>query len=378
MIKEDSPDTVICFGGSHATALPEDVLNNSCVDFVVRGEGEYTFLDMAKGIPCNEIKGLSYKSEGGIIHNPNRPVKELESLPRLSYHLLPVEKYSPTAGQCHRLPALAMVVSRGCPGTCIFCCSSVTPTRMRRFSPQRILDEIKFLVENYAVREIVFMDDTLTFPRKEMVALCNLLKEEKYDLIWDCSTRVDRVDESLLTLMKEAGCSQISFGVESGDDRILQSIEKGHTTDQVTRAVACARKCGLEVRGSFIVGFPEDTEKTMNKTIQFSLKLGLDLASFYIATPYPGTKMFEWAVNSDRLLTKEWSLYDQSHCCMDIIHADQKTVEDLYRKAWKAFYLRPEYLFNRLKMVKSSHDAVSAFRALTGVFSVGRDKNVKN
>jgi radical SAM superfamily enzyme YgiQ (UPF0313 family) len=368
MIKERVPDISICLGGSHVSALPEAALENTFIDFVVRGEGEYTFLELVKGYSCKKIKGLSYKDGGTVVHNADRPVTPLDDLPRLSYHLLPMEKYFPTAGQCRRLPAGAMVVSRGCPGRCIFCCSSVTGKRMRRFSPQRIQDEITFLVETYKIREIVFMDDTMTYPREEMVTLCNLMKSSQYDLIWDCSTRVDCVDKPLLTLMKEAGCNQISFGIESGNDRVLNSIHKRHQIKQVKNAVTLAKACGLEVRGSFILGFPEDTVETMNQTMQFSQELKLDLASFYIATPYPGTEMFEWAKRNGQL-TADWSQYDQSHCCMKIPHADCETVEHLYRKAWRSFYLRPQYLFNRLKMVKSVHDLSSAFRAVKGVFS---------
>ena len=373
MVKENAPDVIICFGGFHASALPEYTLDNSWVDYVVRGEGEYTFLELIQGIPPQKIKGLSYKHHGDIVHNPNRLlIENLDDLPRLSYHLLPMEKYYPTAGQCRRSPAAAMVVSRGCPGVCIFCCSSVTGRRIRQFSPGRISDEVQFLVKHYGIREIVFMDDTMTYPRDEMVQLCNLLIERKCDVIWDCSTRVTAVDQSLLELMKKAGCNQISFGVESGDDTILKSIRKGHSVHQVKKAVALAKKAGLEVRGSFILGFPEDTEETMKKTIAFSCELDLDLASFYIATPYPGTDMFEWAEKNDRLLTKDWSLFDQSHCTMDIPHASSETIRECYVKAWKSFYWRPSYLLKRVSRMRSADDIVSALRAVTGGIAVSK------
>ena len=206
MVKEKAPDVITCFGGYHASALPELTLKNPWVDFVVRGEGEYTFLELIQGAPPQQIKGLSYKHHRKIVHNPARPLMEnLDDLPRLSYHLLPMEKYYPTAGQCRRSPAAAMVVSRGCPGVCIFCCSSVTGRHIRRFSPERILNEIQFLVENYGIREIVFMDDTMTHPREELIQLCNLLTQKELGVIWDCSTRVTAVDQSLLQLMKKAG-----------------------------------------------------------------------------------------------------------------------------------------------------------------------------
>lgn len=371
MIKEKT-GAVTCLGGAHATVLPKPALETSCIDFVVRGEGEFSFLELVQGYPLKEIRGLSYKNKGKIIHNPDRHVIEnLDNLPRLSYHLLPMEKYTPTAGQCRRLPAAALLVSRGCPGRCIFCRSSTTGKSIRRFSPGRILDEVLHLVNNYSIREVVFMDDTMTFPREEMVALCNLLITEELDMIWDCSTRVDHVDESLLQLMKRAGCNQVSFGIESGDDGVLRSIRKGHHTGQVRKAAETAKKCGLEVRGSFILGFPEDTTETIERTITFSRELGLDLASFYIATPYPGTAMFAWAETNGKLLTRNWSLYDQSHYIMDLPYTDQETVENLYQKAWRAFYLRPGYLFHRLTSVRSIHDIMSAYRAVKGVLSAG-------
>ncbi len=371
ILKEKIAGVPICFGGIHASVLPGYTLNHSCIDFVVRGEGEYTFLELVQGKSPQEIRGLSYKKKGEVVHNSHRPViKNLDELPQLSYHLLPMDKYYPTAGQCRRLPAVAMVSSRGCPGKCIFCCSSLTGHRVRRFSPQRILDEISFLVEHYGMKEVVFMDDTMTFPREEMVRLCNLLKQKKYEVIWDCSTRVNFVDQPLLELMKDAGCNQISFGIESGDDAVLHSIKKGHTIVQVKKAVQLAKKAGLEVRGSFILGFPADCEETMNRTIEISHELELDLASFYIATPYPGTEMFEWAEKNGRLLTKNWSFYDQSHLIMDIPCASHNIVEKLYQKAWRSFYWRPSYLLKRFTKLRSIHDVTSALRAFKGVIAV--------
>ena len=150
----------------------------------------------------------------------------------------------------------------------------------------------------------------------------------------------------------------------------MKSIRKGHRRHQVEKAVALAIKAGLEVRGSFILGFPEDTKETMEKTIAFSRGLGLDLASFYIATPYPGTDMFEWAESNNRLLTLDWSLYDQSHCIMDIPYASSDIVRRYYIKAWKSFYWRPSYLLRRGFKMRSATDVVQALRAVKGVVTV--------
>ncbi|MBU7032728.1 MAG: radical SAM protein [Theionarchaea archaeon] len=370
-LKENDSHLSICFGGIHCSIFPEQTLSHPSVDFVIRGEGEYTLLEFVQEKPKNTIKGLSFKERGKIIHSPERPlISKLDSLPFLSYHLLSLEKYSPTAGQCRRTPAISMKVSRGCPHDCIFCSSSIGGRSVRRFSPARICHEIQYLVESYGVREIVFMDDTMTYPREQMISLCDALIDKNFDLIWDCSTRVTAVDESLLSSMKEAGCNQISFGIESGDDAVLTSIRKGHTTRQVRKAVKMAHEVGLEVRGSFMIGFPEDTEESILRTIQFSQELDLDLASFYIATPYPGTEMFRWASENERLLTEEWSLFDQSHCVMDIPHVSPEDVFDFYRRAWKSFYLRPRYLAKRLITLRSLYDIKSAFRAVRAVASV--------
>lgn len=364
-IKRKKPDIKIVLGGVHVTQLSREAINNRDIDFVMRGECDYSFRDLVAGREPVSIKGLLYRELSGVIKGNSEisVVDNLDDLPVLCYDLVKMSKYFPSAGQCHRFPAGTMITSRGCPGNCIFCSSSVSGKKIRCRSAKNIVKEIKFLIDNYGVKEIVFMDDVFTADKSRILEFCRIIKEEKIDLLWDCSTRVQFVDEDLLKTMKYSGCGQISFGVESGDERVLKSIKKGQSLEQVREKVSLSKKIGLETRCSFILGFPEDTLESMQKTIDFAVELDPHLVSFYIASPFPGTEMYDWAVKNNRLLTANFSHYDQSHYIMSISNATPEQMDEVYRHAYRSFYHRFKYILRRLLMMRSLYDIRNAFKA---------------
>jgi len=364
-IKRSNPEIKIVLGGVHVTQLPEEAIKNPDVDFVIRGEGEYSLRDLIAGHNLDDIKGLVYKDKNNQVkmHPELGIVEMLDDLPMIAYDLVDMNKYYPTAGQCHRYPASAMITSRGCPGRCIYCSSSVSGKRVRYRSARNIVNEIEFLVNNYGIREIVFMDDVFTSNRERLLEFCQMIRDKKIDIVWDCSSRVNHVDEEILRVMKKSGCSQLSFGVETGDENVLKSIKKGQTLDLVRKKVALSKKAGIETRCSFVLGFPKDTVESMQRTIDFAIELDPHLVSFYVATPFPGTEMYEWAVKNDRLLTKNWSLYDQQHHVLSIPGATTKEIDKMYKRAYRSFYHRPKFLFRRLLMIRSFYDIKNALKA---------------
>lgn len=364
-IKIRNPDIKIAIGGVHATQLPLEVIRNSAVDLVFRGESEYAFRDFIAGKPYRDIDGLVYKNPDGTIKmNPNMGlIDDLDDLPMPAYDLVDMKKYFPVAGQCHRFPASTVIASRGCPGRCIFCSSSVSGKKIRKRSAENIFKEMLFLMEHYGVKEIVFGDDVFTSDKERVFELCRLIKQNNVDILWDCSTRVQFVNEEMLNAMKGAGCSEISFGVESGDEYILKAIKKGQTLSQVIDKVNMVKKAGLESKCSFILGFPQDTMETMQKTIDFAIELDPHIVSFYIACPYPGTVMYDWAAENDNLLTKNWSYYDQSHHIMKIPNAASEQIDSMFKKAYASFYHRPRFILKRLRMIRSLYDLKNAFKA---------------
>jgi radical SAM superfamily enzyme YgiQ (UPF0313 family) len=365
-IKDASPDIKIILGGVHVTQLPGDVIRDTNIDFILRGEGEYSLRDLIAGRELGAIRGLVYKEhEGKVIMNPDFGiVDDLDELPMIAYDLVDMSKYFPTAGQCHRFPASAMITSRGCPGRCIYCSSSVSGKRVRYRSAKKIIEEIKYLVGNYGIKEVIFMDDVFTSDRNRLMDFCRMVQDERIDIVWDCSSRVHHVDEYMLKVMKKGGCSQLSFGVETGDENVLKSIKKGQTLDQVRRKVALSKKAGLETRSSFILGFPADTVESMKKTIDFAVELDPHLVSFYVATPFPGTEMYDWAVKNNKLLSTNWSLYDQQHHILSIPGATPEEIDKMYKLAYRTFYHRPKFIFKRLLMLRSFYDIKNALKAV--------------
>jgi anaerobic magnesium-protoporphyrin IX monomethyl ester cyclase len=363
------PDARIVLGGVHPTIMPEDMLKNDTVDYVVRGEGERPFLMLAQGVEAGKIPGLSYKKDGKYVNNPEGElIKDLDELPFPAYNLLPVKKYVPTLGSYKRLPAISFVATRGCPGKCTFCLGSYLGGRVRMHSIRYIIDEIKMLQRDFGIREIEFYDDTFTAFKPKVREFCNTIIQEKMDITWVCFARVDFVDEEILRLMKQAGCHQIMYGIESGNEQILKNIKKMTSLDKAREVVALTKKAGIECRAAFMLGNMGETEETMRQTMDFAKSLDPDIALFNIATPYPGTEMYKWADESGYLKTKDWAKYDLSTAVVELPTVSSQKIEEYYHRAHKEFYGRPGYLFKRLLKIRSITDLIVSMKAAFAIF----------
>ena len=364
------PNTKIIFGGVHATSQPEEPLKNNTADYVVRGEAEYSFVDLIKGKPLDEIKGLSYyNKKGEIVHNEDSPFVNLDELPLPAYHLLPMSKYYPAVGSYKRLPAMNVVTSRGCPGKCTFCYQPFGNI-LRQRGPRKIADEIKLLHEKYGINEICFYDDNFTTFKKNIRELCSIIINENIDVTWICFARVDWIDEELLILMKKAGCHQILFGAESGSQMILDNIRKNITPDKVRKAVELTKRIGIDCRVTFLFGNPGETEETMKETIDFALELDPDIALFNIVSPNPGTQMYEWAVKNNYLSTKTWDEYDWGEVILKLPTVSPEKVKEYYKLAFKRFYLRPKFIFRTIMKIRTLNDIYNLLYGFKGVLNV--------
>lgn len=353
-IRSRMPDVRVVVGGSHASVMPEDVLQHSYIDIVVCGEGEQAMCEIATGKPLDSIAGVSYRKNGAIVHGPNRElIKDLDSVPFPAYHLLPVRAYRPSCGNYRRLPAMSMITTRGCPGKCTFCHTEMFGHRTRFRSARNIADEIRYLATEYGIREISFYDDTFTARRRNVVELCEILRNEQVDVTWSCMSRVDCVDPELLKTMRRAGCHQVGYGIESADEGILHNLNKRIDLKQAAAAVRATWDAGIDARVMFMLGSPGETAETMEKTVRFAMSLDADIFVFNITTPYPGTAMFEWAREKGYLKTMDWADYDLSKPVMELPTVSSAVVEDYYRQAYRRCYLRPRYLLRRLGSIRS-------------------------
>lgn len=359
-------DLPILIGGPHVTALVEETMRNHCYDFAVLGEGELTVLQLIDTIQNNGdlsmVKGIAYRHEGQLIKTPPRPyVEDLDTLPFPARNLLPeLSNYKPTPSAYRNIPQATMITSRGCPYHCAFCDRSVFGNRYRARTARNVVDEMELLVNEHGAREIRFWDDTFNVDQKRVFAICEEILNRKLDVTWTCLGRVNHMNEDLLEAMAKAGCWQVDYGIESGNQAILNGIMKGQTLDMVQRVVELTHKAGIGVRGFFMLGLPGENESTMRDTIGFAKSLDLTSAVFHITTPFPGTELFKIATKTGELRSDAG--YDEYMLGFseDIPYVPQgltaQRMKDFQNIAYREFYFRPSFLIKRILEIRSVRD----------------------
>lgn len=307
--KQVNPGINVVMGGTHPTVMYQEVARERNIDVVARGEGEYTMLELANYFIRNEgglseIKGIAYQDNGAVKVAPERPfIEDPDELPFPARGLFPLSLYGS--------PGTALISRGGCPFNCHYCAVNNIWKGRRRFrKPEKIVEEITYIIRNGQAQWINFADDIFTLDRRRVVELCSLLKGLK--LRWLCTTRVDLVDEELLSEMYEAGCYSVTYGVESGSQKILDAIGKKITLEQVRRAVKTTIDIGMKVTCFFMFPQPDDTEETIREQIQFMKELKRMRARLVLSftTPYPGTYYYEHARELGiKTLVDSWDEY---------------------------------------------------------------------
>lgn len=376
-IKKVSPDTIVIGGGVHSTTLPEETLKNSQFNLVAIGEGEDTIVEIVKGKNWEDIDGIAYKKDEKVIVNPRRPlIENLDDLPFPAWQLYDIPKYFLSYITCRKNPVGPIETSRGCPFNCCFCNKTVFQRRFRVKSAERVVDEMERMLK-LGFKEIRIYDDNFSADMERAKSICDLIIERGLKFPWNISNglRVDRIDQELLLKLKRAGCYRTSIGIESGNQNVLDEINKAITLEQVRNAVTLIKKAKIECMGFFILGLPGETEKTMQDTIDFAKELKLDFAKAGIVSPFPGTPLFEKWEKEGRILSHNWSDY--------IIHATKKlvynhpnlsheTIWKYYKKFYrKLYYLNPYFILNRLfKGIKNGRifkDIYYYFKIILGI-----------
>ncbi len=309
LVKQVDPNILTVVGGPHVSIVPKMFLEEvENVDIVVCGEGEYTMVDVAKAFEgkeeLNEVLGIAYRKNGEVNVNPPRPlIKNLDELPYPAYELVDMEKYlSPKkiGYRSFRSRAISMVTSRGCPFNCCFCAVHLHMGReFRAHSSSYVLNHIKHVVEKYDVKNVFFEDDNLTLDLARFEAICDGLIEKKLKIGWETpnGVRADCLNLNLLQKMKKSGCQSVFFGVESGDQQILDNVIcKSLDLNRVVEVAKNCRKIGLKAGGFYIIGFPGEKKENMQKTVDFALRLKRDYdvgMHLFMATPSYGTKLYD-------------------------------------------------------------------------------------
>ena len=287
----------VIIGGPHATTMPEATLSNPNIDYLIFGEGEYIWQDFLRALESGdtrwgEISGLWYKEDGKVVPGGSRkPIEDLDSLPYPSRHLYDLSKYPLYAPNGE--PMLTILSSRGCPYACSFCFKGIVGRSYHQRSPENIVAELKEVYATYGIRNFYFIDDLFTIDVKRLEVILDHFIDQRLDYRWRCLARVDRVTPDLLKKMYKAGCRQIHYGIESGNQEVLKRTAKHIDLQQVRDAVKWTEDAGIRSKGYFILGLPGDNEETMQETIEFAASLELTEAMFSIATPFPGTKLWD-------------------------------------------------------------------------------------
>jgi anaerobic magnesium-protoporphyrin IX monomethyl ester cyclase len=293
----------------------------------------------------------------------------MDSLPYPAFHLLPWRKYKPHPPHGMSLPFGAMLTSRGCPYRCAYCSKPVFGSRYRAQNPERVVEELAYLQKRFGVREIAFYDDTFTIDKKRVHAIADKIIAKKLKIAWTCETRVNLVDKELLTHMKQAGCYTVAYGIESASPEIIETIQKDTTISQVEKAVRTHKEIGLQVVGYFMIGSPGETPQTIQQTIDFAKKLKVDFAQFSITTPFPGTELYEiYKRRNPRNIPWEKFVYaGTDNPASPVFESDNLSRQDIEKwvnHAYREFYLRPSYIWQRLRRCKNWGEFRMNFKGL--------------
>lgn len=294
LIRTNFPLIKIVAGGAFATFCYEDMFAKNLVDYVIKGEGEFSVYELYKRLfltheSINDIPGLVfYDKENNLISNDTQRIKDLDALPFVDFDMVDISKY--TIG-------IAIITSRGCPGDCIFCSSKAFfGKKVFLRSARNLYDEIKSLKVKYKTNMFYFTDDTFTINKQRVYELCSMLINDESDFIWGCESRADVLnDENLVIALANSGCRKMQIGLESGDNDILQKLRKHITIEEVERAIQLTTKHGISVQISYILGHAFDTKETILKTINFVKYLEKEygvIGTCSINTPFPGTEQY--------------------------------------------------------------------------------------
>ncbi len=355
------PEATVVIGGPHATLLPEAVFTDiPQADYLLRGEAEGTICDFVDALESQaspadmkRIAGIGFPDGDDVFISEDIPhTEDLDDLPMPAFDLLPLDAYhegSTLAETGKGGRAMTMLSSRGCPHSCIFCCAPVLyGHKYRARSPENVVAEMKVLVETYDVSHIVFYDASFMADTHRVEGICRAILDASLKVTWRARCRADKVSEPLLALMKEAGCTTVAIGVETGSQRLLEVLDKKTRLEDIEKAFEIAHKVGLWTVGYFILGIPTETPAEAEPTIEFAKKLDPDWALFTHATPLPGTQMAE--MTRDQLITDDWShlRFSANSPVIKRDNMSEQDEQDLMDHAFRAFYLRKDWLKNRL------------------------------
>ena len=346
LVKDISKNIFVIGGGPHPSALPKETISESMLDAVLVGESDYTFAEICDGLNLSKIPGIYYRDKGNnkIAYTGLRPlITNLDELPMPAWHLYNIDDYRKISRLlARRIPLTTAEFSRGCIYRCDFCASKITMSLgYRKKTPRRCVEEVKHL-HDLGYREFILADDIFTSDQKWAKEVCDAIYEANIDMVWTCSNgiRVESADDNLFRSLKRSGCYRVSFGFESGNDKVLKAFGKGGraTVEQARKAVKMARTAGIDSNGYFMVGLSADTKETMLDTIEFARTIPVDMMRCSIGIAFPGTAMFDNYVKKGLIRSFNWDEY-MVYTAKDLFVHENLSFEEI-QDHMKKFFIR--------------------------------------
>ncbi|OGO44921.1 MAG: hypothetical protein A2Z05_02120 [Chloroflexi bacterium RBG_16_60_22] len=358
LVKGAKDGLTVVLGGPLASTFPRELLEASRADLAVIGEGERTAVTLVaaieKGGDLHNINGLAFKKDGKIeFTGPVEPITDLDSVPFPARDLLDMRRYlrdhfesfGIKIREFGKIRSTNLISSRGCPYGCTFCFKDMWGRQWRGRSPDNIIDEMELLNRNYGVNGFFFNDDTFVLNSKRVFEFCRRLGERGLNVAWYGNGRVNLMTREMLEAMYRAGCRGIAYGIESGNQEILDAMKKAETIEQVREVVKWTKEAGIHVTGYFMLGMLGETRQTIEKTLDFARELDLDFYGFSLTTPLPGTELYDAAraaglVSGDKTRLGEWSLHANANLTRDCTDSELVAFSN---RAFKEFYLKKRF-----------------------------------
>lgn len=361
--KEICPNITTVAKGAAFLTLGEKIVNeHNELDFGILGEAEDTLKDILDNKPKNNILGIYYKENDEVKFTGKRPfIEDLDSLPFPARHLVNNNIYRRPDN--NKVQA-TIKVSRGCPFHCFFCLATpVSGAKVRRRSHENIVAEIRECVEKYNIKNFLFWSDIFNIDKDWTMKLCQAIIDSGLKITWSANTRADTADYEMAKMMYKSGCRLVSIGVESGSQYMLEKMGKKITLNDVRRTVKVFKKAKIRIYNYFVIGLPWETEETVEETIKFAIELNSDFISFYTATPLPGSRFYDYALEHN-LFDKETSFENAYYYpAVNTHNLTRERVFELHKAAIKRFYLRPLYILKMLFRIRSFEEVKNYFTA---------------
>lgn len=350
----------IAKGGDFYLSDKEVLTKFEDLDIVVCGESEEVIYEIAKGRDLKEVKGIIYRKGREIIKNSARPLlKNLDNLPFPARELLKKELYCfPDTG----LPYALIIAGRGCPGNCIFCLvGKVSGKKLRARSVKNVVDEVEYCVQDLGISTFFFRADTFTWDKEWVIHFCQEIQKRKLKIRWGTNSRVDTIDEEMIKLMKTAGCDIIGFGIESGNQEILNKIKKGITLGKSKTAVELCHHFKIKTLLFFVLGFPWDDKKTIGDTIKFAKRLPGTFYNFSFAYPFPGTELEKFAKKYKLFVQQSLLGYDYAKPALKTLFLSDKLLIYYKKKALRKILFSPNYIWRVISQINSPKEFFNYF-----------------